>query len=126
MKYYSIIYEILDDIKNLLSGLMAPLESEVFLGYAKIKKVFKITKVGKIAGCEITEGVVKKNIKVRLLRDNVVIHEGDLATLKHHQQEVDEVKEGSECGMSLSNYEDIKEGDMIECFEIKTEVPTLQ
>ena len=126
IKYYSIIYEILDDIKNLLSGLMAPLESEVFLGYAKIKKVFKITKVGKIAGCEITEGVVKKNIKVRLLRDNVVIHEGDLATLKHHQQEVDEVKEGSECGMSLSNYEDIKEGDMIECFEIKTEVPTLQ
>ena len=126
VKYYSIIYEILDDIKNLLSGLMAPIESEVFLGYAKIKKVFKITKVGKIAGCEITEGVVKKNIKVRLLRDNVVIHEGDLATLKHHQKEVDEVKEGTECGMSLVNYEDIKEGDLIECFEIKTEIPTLQ
>jgi translation initiation factor IF-2 len=126
IKYYSIIYEILDDIKNLLSGLMAPIESEVFLGYAKIKKVFKITKVGKIAGCEITEGVVKRNIKVRLLRDNVVIHEGDLATLKHHQKEVDEVKEGTECGMSLVNYEDIKEGDLIECFEIKTEIPTLQ
>ena len=126
IKYYSIIYEILDDIKNLLSGLLAPIESEVFLGYAKIKKVFKITKVGKIAGCEITEGVVKKNIKVRLLRDNVVIHEGDLATLKHHQKEVDEVKEGTECGMSLVNYEDIKEGDLIECFEIKTEIPTLQ
>ena len=126
IKYYSIIYEILDDIKNLLSGLMAPIESEVFLGYAKIKKVFKITKVGKIAGCEITEGIVKKNIKVRLLRDNVVIHEGDLATLKHHQKEVDEVKEGTECGMSLVNYEDIKEGDLIECFEIKTEIPTLQ
>ena len=126
IKYYSIIYEILDDIKNLLSGLMAPIESEVFLGYAKIKKVFKITKVGKIAGCEITEGVVKKNIKVRLLRDNVVIHEGDLATLKHHQKEVDEVKEGTDCGMSLVNYEDIKEGDLIECFEIKTEIPTLQ
>ena len=126
IKYYSIIYEILDDIKKLLSGLMAPIESEVFLGYAKIKKVFKITKVGKIAGCEITEGVVKKNIKVRLLRDNVVIHEGDLATLKHHQKEVDEVKEGTECGMSLVNYEDIKEGDLIECFEIKTEIPTLQ
>ena len=126
IKYYSIIYEILDDIKNLLSGLMAPIESEVFLGYAKIKKVFKITKVGKIAGCEITEGVVKRNIKVRLLRDNVVMHEGDLATLKHHQKEVDEVKEGTECGMSLVNYEDIKEGDLIECFEIKTEIPTLQ
>ena len=126
IKYYSIIYEILDDIRNLLSGLMAPIESEVFLGYAKIKKVFKITKVGKIAGCEITEGVVKRNIKVRLLRDNVVMHEGDLATLKHHQKEVDEVKEGTECGMSLVNYEDIKEGDLIECFEIKTEIPTLQ
>ena len=126
IKYYSIIYEILDDIRNLLSGLMAPIESEIFLGYAKIKKVFKITKVGKIAGCEITEGVVKKNIKVRLLRENVVIHEGDLATLKHHQKEVDEVKEGTECGMSLANYEDIKEGDLIECFEIKTEIPTLK
>ena len=88
--------------------------------------MFKITKVGKIAGCEITEGVVKKNIKVRLLRENVVIHEGDLATLKHHQKEVDEVKEGTECGMSLANYEDIKEGDLIECFEIKTEIPTIK
>ena len=126
IKYYSIIYEILDDIKNLLSGLMAPIETEKFLGYAKIKKVFKITKVGKIAGCEVTEGVVKKNIRVRLLRENVVIHEGDLATLKHHQKEVDEVKEGTECGMSLANYEDIKEGDLIECFEIKTEIPTLK
>jgi translation initiation factor IF-2 len=105
---------------------MAPIESEVFLGYAKIKKVFKITKIGKIAGCEITEGVVKKNIKVRLLRENVVIHEGDLSTLKHHQKEVDEVKEGMECGMALENYEDIKEGDLIECFEIKTEIPTLK
>ena len=120
------MYEILDDIKNLLSGLMAPIETEKFLGYAKIKKVFKITKVGKIAGCEVTEGVVKKNIKVRLLRENVVIHEGDLATLKHHQKEDDEVKEGTECGMSLVNYEDLKEGDLIECFEIKTEIPTLK
>ena len=126
IKYYSIIYEILDDIKNLLSGLMAPIETEKFLGYAKIKKVFKITKVGKIAGCEVTEGVVKKNIKVRLLRDNVVIHEGDLATLKHHQKEVEEVKEGTECGMSLANYEDLKEGDLIECFEINTKIPTLK
>ena len=124
-KYYSIIYEVLDDIKNLLSGLMAPIKKEEFLGYAKIKKVFKITKVGKIAGCEVTEGVVRKNIKVRLLRDNVVIHEGDLSTLKHHQQEVNEVKEGSECGISLVNYEDIKEDDIIECFNVKTELPKL-
>ena len=125
LKYYSIIYEVLDDIKNLLSGLMAPIHKEEFLGYAKIKKVFKITKVGKIAGCEVTEGVVRKNIKVRLLRDNVVIHEGDLATLKHHQQEVNEVKEGTECGISLVNYEDLKEEDIIECFDVKTEKPSL-
>ena len=124
-KYYSIIYEVLDDVKNLLSGLMAPIKKEEFLGYAKIKQVFKITKVGKIAGCEVTEGVVRKNIKVRLLRDNVVIHEGDLSTLKHHQQEVNEVKEGSECGIALANYEDIKEGDIIECFDVKTELPKL-
>jgi len=125
LKYYSIIYEVLDDIKNLLSGLMAPIQTEIFLGYAKIKKVFKITKVGKIAGCEVTEGVVRKNIKIRLLRDNVVIHEGDLATLKHHQQEVDEVKEGTECGISIENYDDLKENDVIECFDIKTEIPKL-
>jgi len=125
IKYYSIIYEVIDDIKNLMSGLMAPIQTEKFLGYAKIKKVFKITKVGKIAGCEITEGVVRKNIKVRLLRDNIVIHEGDLATLKHHQKEVDEVKEGMECGMALLNYEDLKEDDIIECFEVKTETPVL-
>ena len=125
LKYYSIIYEVLDDIKNLLSGLMTPIQNEVFLGYAKIKKVFKITKVGKIAGCEITEGVVRKNIKIRLLRDNVVVHEGDLATLKHHQQEVDEVKEGMECGISIVNYDDLKENDVIECFDIKTEAPKL-
>ena len=81
--------------------------------------------MGKIAGCEVTEGVVRKNIKVRLLRDNVVIHEGDLSTLKHHQQEVNEVKEGSECGISLVNYEDIKEDDIIECFNVKTELPKL-
>ena len=124
-KYYSIIYEVLDDVKNLLSGLMAPIKKEEFLGYAKIKQVFKITKVGKIAGCEVTEGVVRKNIKVRLLRDNVVIHEGDLSTLKHHQQEVNEVKEGSECGIALANYEDIKEDDIIECFDVKTELPKL-
>ncbi len=125
IKYYSVIYELIDDVKNLLSGLMAPIQKESFLGYASIKKIFKISKVGKIAGCEVTEGTVKKGAKVRLLRDNVVIHEGDLSTLKHHQNEVKEVKQGVECGMSLVNYDNIKEGDLIECFEIKFEKRTL-
>ena len=125
IKYYSIIYELLDDVKKLLSGLMAPIQKENFLGNASIKKVFKISKIGKIAGCEVTEGIVKRGAKVRLLRDNVVIHEGDLSTLKHHQNEVNEVKEGVECGMSLLNYDNIKEGDLIECFEIKSEARSL-
>ena len=125
IKYYSVIYELIDDVKNLLSGLMAPIQKESFLGYASIKKIFKISKVGKIAGCEVTEGTVRKGAKVRLLRDNVVIHEGDLSTLKHHQNEVKEVKQGVECGMSLANYDNIKEGDIIECFEIKSEKRTL-
>ena len=125
IKYYSVIYELIDDVKNLLSGLMAPIQKESFLGYASIKKIFKISKVGKIAGCEVTEGTVKKGAKVRLLRDNVVIHEGDLSTLKHHQNEVKEVKQGVECGMSIVNYDNIKEGDLIECFEIKFEKRTL-
>jgi translation initiation factor IF-2 len=125
IKYYSVIYELIDDVKNLLSGLMAPIQKESFLGYASIKKIFKISKVGKIAGCEVTEGTVKKGAKVRLLRDNVVVHEGDLSTLKHHQNEVKEVKQGVECGMSLANYDNIKEGDLIECFEIKSEKRTL-
>jgi translation initiation factor IF-2 len=105
--------------------LRAPIQKESFLGYASIKKIFKISKVGKIAGCEVTEGTVRKGAKVRLLRDNVVIHEGDLSTLKHHQNEVKEVKQGVECGMSLANYDNIKEGDLIECFEIKSEKRTL-
>ena len=125
IKYYSIIYELLDDVKKLLSGLMAPIQKENFLGNASIKKVFKISKIGKIAGCEVTEGIVKRGAKVRLLRDNVVIHEGDLSTLKHHQNEVSEVKQGVECGMSLLNYDNIKEGDLIECFEIKSEARSL-
>ena len=125
IKYYSVIYELIDDVKKLLSGLITPLQTESFLGYASIKKVFKLSKIGKIAGCEVTEGIVKKGAKVRLLRDNVVIHEGDLSTLKHHQNEVNEVKQGVECGMSLLNYNNIKEGDLIECYEIKSEMRSI-
>ncbi|WP_119420557.1 translation initiation factor IF-2, partial [Desertibaculum subflavum] len=118
IRYYSVIYEVLDDLKAMLSGMLAPSLREQFLGNAEIRQVFNITKVGKVAGCMITEGTVKRGAKVRLLRDNVVIHEGTLSTLKRFKDEVREVKQGTECGMSFENYDDIREGDIIECFEV--------
>ncbi|MFN4309751.1 MAG: translation initiation factor IF-2 [Ferrovibrio sp.] len=120
IRYYSIIYNVLDDLKALLSGMLAPSIRERFLGYAEIREVFNITKVGKVAGCMVTEGLVKRGAKVRLLRDNVVIHEGQLSTLKRFKDDVREVKQGMDCGMSFENYDDIKQGDMIECFELES------
>ncbi len=116
IRYYSIIYDLVDDIKAAASGLLSPEVKETFIGYAKIKEVFKITGVGKIAGCEVTEGVARRSAGVRLLRDNVVIHEGKLKTLKRHKDEVKEVQSGQECGMAFENYEDIREDDVIEIF----------
>jgi translation initiation factor IF-2 len=119
IRYYSIIYDALDDIKAMLSGMLAPELRENFLGYAEIREVFNITKVGKVAGCYVTEGVVKRGAGVRLLRDNVVIHEGKLKTLKRFKDEVREVQNNYECGMAFENYDDIKQGDIIECFEVE-------
>jgi translation initiation factor IF-2 len=119
IRYYSIIYDALDDIKAMLSGMLAPELRENFLGYAEIREVFNITKVGKVAGCYVTEGVVKRGAGVRLLRDNVVIHEGKLKTLKRFKDEVREVQSNYECGMAFENYDDIKQGDVIECFEVE-------
>jgi translation initiation factor IF-2 len=119
IRYYSIIYNVIDDVRAALSGMLAPTLRERFLGNAEIREVFDITKVGKIAGCMVTEGTVKRGAKVRLLRDNVVIHEGALKTLKRFKDEVREVKEGFECGMAFENYHDIQRGDVIECFEIE-------
>jgi translation initiation factor IF-2 len=119
IRYYSIIYNVIDDMKAALSGLLAPQVREKFLGNATIREVFAITKIGKVAGCMVTEGVVKRGAKVRLLRDNVVIHEGALKTLKRFKDEVREVKEGYECGMAFENYHDIQVGDVIECFEME-------
>jgi translation initiation factor IF-2 len=119
IRYYSIIYNIVDDLKALLTGMMAPKMRENFLGYAEIRQVFDITKVGKVAGCMVTEGTVKRGARVRLLRDNVVIHEGTLSTLKRFKDEVKEVKQGMECGMAFENYADIKQSDVIECFEME-------
>ena len=118
IRYYNVIYNVIDDAKALLTGMLAPTIREEYIGQAKIKEVFNITKVGKIAGCEVSEGAVKRGSKVRLLRDDVVIHEGMLKTLKRFKEEVKDVKEGQECGMAFESYDDLKEGDVIECFEI--------
>ncbi|MEO3427736.1 translation initiation factor IF-2 [Pelagibius sp. CAU 1746] len=119
IRYYSIIYNVVDDVKAALSGLLSPTQQENFLGYAEIREVFSNSKVGKVAGCMITEGMVKRGAKVRLLRDNVVIHDGTLKTLRRFKDEVKEVKEGYECGMAFENYTDIQVGDQIECYEIE-------
>ena len=125
LHYYSVIYDIIDDFKGLLSGLLAPTLREKYLGQAEIRQVFSVSKIGKIAGTYVTEGVVKRGAKVRLLRDNVVIHEGELKTLKRFKDEVKEVKNGYECGMAFESYNDIKEGDVIECFEMEEIARTL-
>ena len=119
VRYYSIIYNVIDDVKQALTGMLAPTLREKFLGNAQILQVFNITKVGKVAGCKVTEGVVKRGAKVRLLRDNVVIHEGTLKTLKRIKDEVKEVREGFECGMAFENYDNIEANDVIECFEME-------
>ena len=125
IRYYSIIYNLIDDMRGALSGLLAPTIRERFLGNASIRDVFNITKVGKIAGCMVTDGAVRRGAKVRLLRDNVVIHEGTLKTLKRFKDEVREVNQGYECGMAFENYQDIQTGDVIECFETEEVARTL-
>ena len=119
IRYYSIIYDLTDDIRTVLTGMLKPTLKENILGYAQIRQVFNISKVGKVAGCMITEGVVRRGAKVRLLRDDVVIHTGDLGQLKRFKEDVREVKDGYDCGISLANYQDIQVGDTIECFELQ-------
>jgi len=120
IRYYNIIYDLVDDVKKAMSGLLAPTLREIFLGNAEILEVFNISKVGKVAGCRVTEGKVERGAKVRLIRDNVVIHEGTLSTLKRFKDEVREVPAGQECGMAFSNYQDIRQRDVIECFNVET------
>jgi len=120
IRYYSIIYDLLDDIKGVLSGMLAPIQRETFLGNAKVLQAFDITKVGRIAGCRVTEGVVRKGARVRIIRDDVVVLElGVLNTLKRFKDEVNEVPSGQECGMQFAGFQDIKEGDFIECFTVE-------
>ncbi|RMC34335.1 translation initiation factor IF-2 [Paracoccus alkanivorans] len=117
IRYYSVIYDLVDDIKAAASGLLSAEVRENFIGYAEIREVFKVTGVGKVAGCLVTEGIARRSAGVRLLRDNVVIHEGTLKTLKRFKDEVKEVQSGQECGMAFENYDDIRQGDVIEIFE---------
>jgi translation initiation factor IF-2 len=125
IRYYNIIYDLVDDVKNAMSGLLKPERRETFIGNAEILEVFTITKVGKVAGCRITDGLVERGSGVRLIRDNVVIHEGKLKTLKRFKDEVKEVQTGQECGMAFENYEDMRAGDVIECFRVETVQRTL-
>ncbi len=125
IRYYSVIYDLVDDVKAAASGLLSAEIRENFIGYANIKEVFKVTGVGKVAGCIVTEGVARRSAGVRLLRDNVVIHEGTLKTLKRFKDEVAEVQSGQECGMAFENYDDIRAGDVIEIFEREEVTRTL-
>ncbi|HEX3673266.1 MAG TPA: translation initiation factor IF-2 [Rhizomicrobium sp.] len=120
IRYYNIIYNVVDDVKAVLSGMLTPETREKFLGNAEVLEVFTVSKAGKVAGCRVTEGIVRRGAKVRLIRDNVVIHEGELSTLKRFKDEVREVQTGQECGMSFANYQDMLKGDVIECFEVET------
>ncbi|MDR6303022.1 translation initiation factor IF-2 [Nitrobacter vulgaris] len=120
IRYYNIIYDLVDDVKKAMSGLLAPTLRETMLGNAEILEVFNISKVGKVAGCRVTDGNVERGANVRLIRDNVVVHEGKLSTLKRFKDEVKEVQSGQECGMAFENYGDMRAGDVIECYRVET------
>jgi translation initiation factor IF-2 len=121
IRYFSIIYNLIDDIKAIMSGMLSPIIREVYIGSVSIREVFNVSKVGKVAGSYVTKGIIKRGAGVRLLRDDIVIHEGKLKTLKRFKEDVKEVREGFECGVAFENYEDIKVGDLLEVFEIVEE-----
>ena len=126
IRYHSIIYELIEDAKLALTGMLDPDLQETFIGYAEIRKIFSVSKIGKIAGCFVNEGIVKKGCSFRLLRDNTVVYQGMLKTLRRFKDEVKEVREGTECGMGFENYNDIQEGDVMECFEVKEVARSLE
>ena len=119
IRYYAVIYDLVDEVKQAMSGLLAPTTRETLLGNAEILEVFTISKVGKVAGCRVTDGKVERGATVRLIRDNVVVHKGKLSTLKRFKDEVKEVVAGQECGMAFEGYQDMRQGDVIECFEVE-------
>jgi translation initiation factor IF-2 len=125
IRYYNIIYDLVDDVKAAMGGLLAPINRETMLGNALIKEIFAVSKVGKVAGCLVTDGIVERGQHVRLIRDNVVIHEGKLATLNRFKDAVNTVHSGQECGMSFENYQDMRAGDVIECYRVEVVQRTL-
>ncbi|MFZ9997444.1 MAG: EF-Tu/IF-2/RF-3 family GTPase, partial [Burkholderiaceae bacterium] len=125
LRYYNIIYDAVDDVKNAMQGMLAPEKKEVALGLVEIRQVFKVSRLGNIAGCMVLEGLIRRNARIRLLRENVVIWEGELDSLKRFKDDAKEVKEGFECGLTLKGYDDIHEGDQLEVFEIQEIARTL-
>jgi translation initiation factor IF-2 len=125
IRYHSIIYELLDEVKANLSGMLAPGSRETILGHAEIREVFSITKVGKIAGCRVIDGLIRRGARLRLLRDDVVIFEGALGSLKRFKDDVREVREGFECGIGIEGYNDIRQGDVIEAYDVEEVARTL-
>jgi translation initiation factor IF-2 len=125
IRYYNIIYDLVDDVKKAMSGLLAPSLRETMLGNAVILEIFKVSKVGNIAGCRVTDGVVERGANVRLIRDSVVVHQGKLSQLKRFKDDAREVVAGQECGMAFENYQDMKAGDIIECYRVETVQRTL-
>ena len=119
IRYYNIIYDLVDDVKAAMSGLLAPTLREETLGTAEILEIFNVSKVGKVAGCRVTDGVVQRGARVRLLRDDVVIHEGTLSSLRRFKDEVREVVAGQDCGMAFENYQDMRPGDVVECYRVE-------
>ena len=120
IRYYNIIYDLVDDVKKAMSGLLPPTLRETMLGNAQILEIFKVSKVGNIAGCRVTDGTVERGANVRLIRDNVVVHEGKLSQLKRFKDDAKEVGAGMECGMAFENYQDMRQGDVIECYRVET------
>jgi translation initiation factor IF-2 len=125
IRYYNIIYDLVDDVKKAMSGLLAPTLRETMLGNATILEIFKVSKVGNVAGCRVTDGVVERGANVRLIRDNVVVHQGKLSQLKRFKDDAREVVAGQECGMAFENYHDMKVGDVIECYRVESVQRTL-
>jgi translation initiation factor IF-2 len=120
IRYYNIIYDLVDDVKKAMSGLLAPTMRETTLGTAEILEIFTVSKVGKVAGCRVTDGTVERGAHVRLIRDNVVIHEGKLSQLKRFKDDAREVLAGQECGMAFESFQDMRQGDVIECYRVET------
>jgi translation initiation factor IF-2 len=120
IRYYNIIYNLVDDVKQAMSGLLTPTRRETMLGNATILEIFKVSKVGNIAGCRVTDGTVERGANVRLIRDSVVVHEGKLSQLKRFKDDAREVTAGQECGMAFENYQDMRQGDVIECYRVET------